>query len=266
MDTAVAAMPPKIIWPSRPRFQNPMRNARPAPSPTRISGAARTNTARRLSALNTPASSLARSSGAMPARSRIATEMTSPIASEPARMPACFHGEMVWRMSSVKRPMPRRGDGFGAGDGGGSSLTIVTTSCMLHHCAANLLTVSGPVEFGDDPPPCHDPDPIGEGKNFVEVFADEHYCSSTVAGGQQPLMHRGTGPHIKPTAWAVSYDHPRLTTEFAGDHPFLGIAPREQGCLLPDAANTLHIVGGDGLGGVAAHGATVDQPWWSVTA
>src|ERR1700692_2945570 len=219
-------MPPKTIWPSRPRFQNPIRNARPAPSPTRISGAARTNTERRLSALNTPASSLARSRGAMPARSRIATEIISPIASEPARIPACFHGEMVWRISSVKRPMRRRGDSFGAGDEGGFLRTLIATSCMIHHRAANLLTVSGPFEFGDDPPPCHDPDPVREGEDFVEVFSDEHHCGSTVAGGQQPLMHCGTGPHIKPTARAVRYDHRRLTAEFASDHQFLGIAPR----------------------------------------
>ena len=197
-----------------------------APSPTNIKGAARTNTERRLSALNTPASSLARSRGAMPARSRIATEMTSPTANEPARMPACFHGEMVWRISSVKRPMPRRGGSFGAGDRGGFSRTIIATSCMIHHRAANLLTISGPVEFGNDPAPCHDPDPVGEGKDFVEVFADQHHRSPTIAGGQQPLMHGGTGPRIKPAAWAVRDHHRRLPAEFPGDHQFLGIASR----------------------------------------
>src|ERR1700753_2280796 len=265
MDTAVAAIPPTTIWPSSPRFQNPMRNARPALRPTRISGAARTNTDRRLSALNTPASSLARSSGAMPARSRMTTEMMSPIAREPARIQACFHGEMVWRMSSVKRPMPRRGGGFGRCDDG-SSPTIIATSCMIHHRATNILTISGPLEFSNDPPPRHDPDPIGEGEDFIEVFADEHDRSAAVAGGQQPLMHGGTGPHIKPAAWTVRNHYRRLSAEFAGDYELLGVPARQQRGLLANAVNALHIVAGNGLGRVAAHSSTVDQPRRSVTA
>src|ERR1700730_2636171 len=129
-------------------------------------------------------------------------------------------------MSSVKRPIPRRDDSFGAGDEDGFSRTIIVTSCMIHHCTANRLAVSGPVEFGHDPSPCHDPDPVGEGKDFVEIFADEHDCGPTIAGGKQPLVHRGTGPHVKPAAWAVRYHHRRLPAEFAGYHQLLGIAPR----------------------------------------
>jgi hypothetical protein len=95
---------------------------------------------------------------------------------------------------------------------------------MTHHRAADLLTVSGPVEFGYDPPPCHDPDPIGESQDFVEVFADKHDCRSTIAGGQQSLMHGGAGPRIKPAAGAVRYHRRRLPTEFPGNHQLLGIA------------------------------------------
>ena len=94
----------------------------------------------------------------MPAMSRIATEMISPIANEPARIPACFHGEIAWRMSSVKRPMRRRGAGFGGG-GDSVSTAIIATSCMIHHRAANLLTVSGPIEFGN---------PLLEHKTYAE--------------------------------------------------------------------------------------------------
>jgi hypothetical protein len=97
---------------------------------------------------------------------------------------------------------------------------------MIHHRAANLLTVCRAVEFSDDPPPGHDANPIGERQDFVEVFADQHHGGAAIAGGQQPLMHRGAGPHVKPAAWTVGHDHRRLAAEFAGDHQLLGIAPR----------------------------------------
>ena len=78
-------------------------------------------------------------------------------------------------------------------------------------------------------------------------------------------MHGGTGPHIKPAARAVRYHHCRLPAEFAGYHQLLGVSPRQQRSLLPDAADALDIVGGDRLGGVAPHGAAVDQPRRSIT-
>src|ERR1700679_4065321 len=129
-------------------------------------------------------------------------------------------------MSSVKRPMPRGDDGFGAGGEDGFSRAIIVTSCMIHHRTANRLAVSGPVEFGHDPSTCHDADPIREGKDFVEIFADEHDRSPTIASSKQPLMHGGAGPHVKPATRAMRDDHRRLPTEFARYYQLLGVTAR----------------------------------------
>src|SRR5271163_116304 len=129
-------------------------------------------------------------------------------------------------MSSVKRPMPRRDDGFGAGGEDGFSRATIVTSCMIHHGSANRLAVSGPVEFGHDPSTCHDADPVGESKDFVEIFTDEHDRSPTIASGQQPLVHGGTSPHVKPAARAVRYDYRRLPAELARYYQLLGVAAR----------------------------------------
>jgi hypothetical protein len=54
---------------------------------------------------------------------------------------------------------------------------------MIHHGPANRLTVSGTVEFGDNPPPRHDTYPVGQSKDFVEILADEDDGRATIAGG-----------------------------------------------------------------------------------
>src|SRR3982074_3644364 len=198
-------MPPKIIWPSRPRFQKPTRKARLAASPTRIRGAARTSTARKLSALKAVAISSNNVPGAIPAMAKIPTAIANPTASETVRKAAGFQGGGCWRISRVSRPNRRPAR---AGSGAArSEIAVVRTSCMAHHRAADGLTVSPSLELGGDAATRHPPDAVGQGENLVEILADQDHRRSAIARRQQLFMHRGAGASVQATARAWRNDH-----------------------------------------------------------
>src|SRR5882757_1070513 len=224
IEIAAAKIPPKIIWPSMPRFQKPMRNARLAPSPTRISGAACTSTPRKFSAVSTPVSSLPNVSGGMPAAARMAMEIASPKISDAPTKAARFHGDRSWRTSRVRRPRPRETEG--AGEIKGS--TRREKSSMIDHSTADRLAVRRTLEFADDRAPAHHADAIRQAQDLVEILADQHDRSAPFARRDQALMHGGAGAGVEPAARAVCDHDVGLTAEFARDDELLRIAAGQQ--------------------------------------
>src|SRR5437899_3134290 len=232
-----------------PRFQKPMRNARLAPSPTRISGAACTSTPRRFSAVSTPASSLANVSGGMPAAARMAMEMASPKISDAPTKAACFHGDRSWRTSRVRRPRPREAEG--AGEVKGS--TRRKKSSMIDHSTADRLAVRRTLEFADDRAPAHHADAVRQAQDLVEILADQHDRRAAFARCDQTLMHGGAGADVEASARAVCDHDVGLAAEFAREDELLRIAAGQERGLLADAADALDVVVPDGSGGIPAH-------------
>src|SRR5882724_355115 len=217
IEIAAAKIPPKIIWPSIPRFQKPMRKARLAPSPTRIRGAAWISTPRRFSAVSTAASSLASISGAMPATARIAVEMTSPRISEVPTNAACFHGDRSWRTSSVRRPRPRDAEGAGEVDGPACR----KRSSMVDHSTADRLAIRGAPEFADNGAPAHHADAVRQAQDLIEVFADQDDGRTMFARRDQALMDGRAGARVKPAARAVRDHDLRRAAELPRDNQLL---------------------------------------------
>src|ERR1700730_17168095 len=257
-------MPPNIIWPSSPRFQNPIRKARLAPSPTSTSGAAWTSTARRLSALWDSASSSESVRGAMTAKASTPSESANPITSEPARKPDCFHVDSRWRMSRVRRPKRRR-----AGSDMGGDLSwpaIAPGSSMVHHGAADRLAVGRSLKLGSEPSARHHADAVGQSKNFVEILADEQDTGAPITGSDQTLVDRGAGTGIESAARAMRDHDGRLAAELARNHQLLGITAGQQRRSLVHATYALHVEGNNGFGRITPHGGAIDQGGGAVAA
>src|SRR5437762_8888905 len=237
-----------------PRFQNPMRNARLAPSPTRISGAACTSTPRRFSAVSTPARSLANVDGGMPAAARMAMEIASPNMSDEPTKAACFHVDRSWRTSRVRRPRPR-------GTEGAAEIKASARrekSSMVDHSTADGLAIRRAFEFADNGAPAHDADAVRQAQDLVEVLADQHDCRTSFACRDQALMHRRAGADVEPPARTVGDHDFGLAAEFPRDHELLRIAAGEERSFLFDAADALNVVVPDRGAGVTAHRRAVE--------
>src|SRR5882757_7851108 len=245
-----------------PRFQKPMRNARLAPSPTRISGAACTSTPRRFWAVNTPASSLANVSGGMPAAARMAMEIASPKISDAPTKAACFHGDKSWRTSRVRRPRPR--EAAGAGEIKESAWR--EKSSMIDHSTADRLAVRRTLEFADDRAPAHHADAVRQAQDLVEILADQHDRRAAFARRDQALMHGGAGADVEPAARAMRDHDVGLAAEFARDDELLRIAAGQQRGLLADAADALDVVVLDGSGGIPAHRRAIQLDYAAIAA
>src|SRR5216683_2743945 len=247
IEIAAAHMPPNSIWPSSPRFQNPMRKARLAARPTSISGAAWRSTPRRLVVLNTLANSSASWRGAIPAAARIASEIASPTTSELPRNSACFHPGRVCRTSRTSLKRPRRGLEFAR------PAFSAATSCMIHHGAANSLAIRRPLKLGDYPAARHDADAVRKSQHLVEILADQDNCGAKLAGGNQALMHRIASARVQTAARTVGHDDGWAPIEFAGDDKLLRVAAGQQRGALLHVAHALDVVIRDRLFSVALH-------------
>src|SRR5258708_1512431 len=167
------------------------------------------------------------------------TDIARPRISEPPTKTACFQGGRFWRTSSVIRPRWREG----ATDGAVNWLVAWPgRSCMIDHSTPDRLSISRPLEFGDNNTLGHDADAVGQAENLVKVFANQHDGCAAFPRGNQTLMHCRAGPHVQSAARAMRDHHLGLAAEFARDDELLRITPGQQRGFLAYAAGALYVV------------------------